>query len=86
MILRVLIAMIAGWLQRHQQQVIAYLQEENRVLKAHLDGHQRRIRAGAIAAFRAPWRIWGMPSTRVRCVISCVGTTWSQRRNVARRA
>jgi hypothetical protein len=27
MILHVLIAMVAGWLQRHQQQVIAYLQE-----------------------------------------------------------
>ena len=36
MILHVLIAMLAGWLQRHQQQVIAYLQEENRVLKAQL--------------------------------------------------
>src|SRR5262252_6133004 len=36
MILHVLIAMIAGWVQRHQQQVIAYLQEENRVLKAQL--------------------------------------------------
>src|SRR5438067_11299507 len=43
MILHVLIAMIAGWLQRHQQQVIAYLQEENRVLKAHLDGHRLRL-------------------------------------------
>src|SRR5918911_138628 len=40
MILHVLIAMLAGWLQRHQQQVIAYLQEENRVLKAQL-GSQR---------------------------------------------
>ncbi len=30
MILHVLIAMVAGWLQRHQQQVISYLQEENR--------------------------------------------------------
>src|SRR6266446_3568977 len=35
--------MIAGWLQRHQQHVIAYLQEENRVLKAHLDGHRLRL-------------------------------------------
>lgn len=34
MILHVLIAMVAGWLQRHQQQVITYLVEENRVLKA----------------------------------------------------
>src|SRR6266851_8793076 len=43
MMLHVLIAMIAGWIQRHQQQVIAYLQEENRVLKAHLDGHRLRL-------------------------------------------
>jgi putative transposase len=38
MLLHVLVAMVAGWIQRHQQQVISYLQEENRVLKAHLDG------------------------------------------------
>src|SRR5438270_13404219 len=43
MILHVLIAMVAGWLQRHQQQVIAYLQEENRVLKAQLRGHRLRL-------------------------------------------
>ena len=43
MILHVLIAMIAGWLQRHQQHVIAYLQEENRVLKAHLGDHRLRL-------------------------------------------
>jgi len=30
MILQVIIAMVAGWINRHQQQVIAYLQEENR--------------------------------------------------------
>src|SRR5215475_4455022 len=40
MILHVLIAMIAGWVQRHQQQVITYLQEENRVLKAQLGGRR----------------------------------------------
>ena len=43
MILHVLIAMIAGWLQRHQQQVIAYLLEENRVLKAHLGSRRLRL-------------------------------------------
>ena len=43
MILHVLIAMVAGWLQRHQQQVIAYLHEENRVLKAHLGGRWLRL-------------------------------------------
>src|SRR5436309_10435047 len=43
MILHVLIAMVAGWLQRHQQQVIAYLIEENHVLKAQLCGRQLRL-------------------------------------------
>jgi transposase InsO family protein len=43
MILHVLIAMVAGWLQRHQQQTIAYLLEENRVLKAHLGSRRLRF-------------------------------------------
>jgi transposase InsO family protein len=41
MILHALIAMVAGWLQRHQQQAISYLLEESRVLKAHHDGRLR---------------------------------------------
>ena len=43
MILHVLIAMVAGWIQRHQQQVITYLLEENRVLKAQLGGRRLRL-------------------------------------------
>jgi putative transposase len=43
MILQVLIATVAGWLQRHQQQVIAYLLAENRVLKAQLGGRRLRL-------------------------------------------
>jgi putative transposase len=43
MILHVLIAMVAGWLQRHQQQTITYLLEENRILKAHLGGRWLRF-------------------------------------------
>src|SRR5262245_1530903 len=43
MILHVLIAIVAGWLQRHQQQVMAYLLEENRVLKAYLGGRRLRL-------------------------------------------
>jgi len=43
MILHVLIALVAGWLQRHQQHVITYLQEENRLLKAHLGGRRLRL-------------------------------------------
>src|SRR6266850_611711 len=43
MILHTLIAMVAGWLQRHQQQVITYLLAENRVLKAQLGGRRLRL-------------------------------------------
>src|SRR5207237_6377322 len=43
MILHVLIAMVAGWLQQHQQQVITYLMEENRVLQAKLGGRRLRL-------------------------------------------
>jgi putative transposase len=43
MILHVLIAMVAGWLQRHQQQAITYLMAENRVLKAQLGGRRLRL-------------------------------------------
>jgi putative transposase len=43
MLLPILIAMVAGWLQRHQQQIITYLCEENRVLKAQLGGRRLRL-------------------------------------------
>jgi putative transposase len=43
MILHVLIAMVAGWVQRHHQQVISYLSEENRVLKAQLGSRRLRL-------------------------------------------
>jgi hypothetical protein len=43
MILQVLIAMVAGWINRHQQHVITYLKEENRVLTSTLPwGRLRR--------------------------------------------
>jgi putative transposase len=40
MILPLLLAMLAGWINRHQQQVITYLHEENGILKARL-GNRR---------------------------------------------
>src|SRR5438105_4254982 len=43
MILQILIAMVAGWIQRHQQQVITYLLVENCVLKAPLGGRRLRL-------------------------------------------
>jgi hypothetical protein len=35
--------MVAGWIQRHQQRVITYLQEENHILKAQLGGRRLRL-------------------------------------------
>jgi putative transposase len=43
MILQILLTMLAGWMQRHQQQVITYLQAENRVLKAQLGARRLRL-------------------------------------------
>jgi hypothetical protein len=40
--LQVLLVTLEGWINRHQQQVIDYLVEENRVLKGQLNG--RRLR------------------------------------------
>ena len=34
---------LAGWLERHQQAIIDYLIEENRVLKAQLEGQRLRF-------------------------------------------
>jgi hypothetical protein len=38
----VLIA-LSGWMNQHQQQVIEYLREENRVLREHLGDHRLRF-------------------------------------------
>jgi hypothetical protein len=43
MILQVPIALLAGWIQRHQQQVITYLLAETRVLKAQLGGRRLHL-------------------------------------------
>src|SRR5215475_6474888 len=41
--LRLLLATLAGWVNRHQQQVIAYLVEENRPLREQLRGRRVRL-------------------------------------------
>jgi hypothetical protein len=43
MILQLLLAMLAGWIQRHHQQVITYLLAENRILKSQFGGHRLRL-------------------------------------------
>src|SRR5580765_5048157 len=41
--LRIVLVALAGWVNRHQLEVIEYLREENRVLKEHLDGRRLRL-------------------------------------------
>src|SRR5260370_36230744 len=41
--LHLLLMMFAGWLNRHQLEVIEYLQEENRLLKERLGGRRLRF-------------------------------------------
>jgi putative transposase len=36
-----LISLLAGWLNQEQQQIVEYLQEENRILKEQLCGRLR---------------------------------------------
>ena len=43
MILQLLIVTVAGWINRHQQQVIICLQEENRVFKSKLPRGRLRL-------------------------------------------
>jgi len=40
---RLLLVTLARWINRHQQQVIEYLVEENRVLKEQLKGRRVRL-------------------------------------------
>ena len=40
---RLLLVTLAGWVNRHQQQVVEYLVEENRVLKEQLKGQRLRL-------------------------------------------
>jgi hypothetical protein len=41
--LQVLLVTLAGWVNRHQQHVIEYLVEENRVLKEQMKGRRLRL-------------------------------------------
>jgi hypothetical protein len=41
--IQMLFLMIAGWVNRHQQAIIEYLQEENRILLDQLGGKPRRF-------------------------------------------
>ena len=59
---RLLLICLAGWLNQREQDVIDFLQEENRVLREHLEGkrlrfndaHRRRL---AVRAKKLGWRM-----------------------------
>ena len=41
--LQVLLLTVSGWVNRHQQEVMEYLVEENRVLKEQMKGRRLRL-------------------------------------------
>ena len=52
--LQLLLVTLAGWINRHQQHVIEYLVEENRVLKGQMNGRRLRLTDGTSAAASPP--------------------------------
>src|SRR5262245_56640656 len=57
--LQVLLVTAAGWINRHQQHVIEYLVEKNRVLKGQLTGRRRRLTDDERRRLRAKGRRLG---------------------------
>jgi len=65
-----LLISLAGWLNQRQQDVIEYLQEENRVLREQLGGKRLRFnddqrRRLAVRAKKLSWRLRHEVSTLV---------------------
>ena len=58
--LRIVLVALAGWVNRHQLEVIEYLRDENRVLKEHLNGRRLRL---TDAQRLSPRRAWPSPRT-----------------------
>jgi hypothetical protein len=50
--LQMLLLMFAGWVNRHQLDVIEYLQEENRVLKERMSGRRLRLNVAMLTCIR----------------------------------
>ena len=62
---QLLVAAMAGWINQHQQAVVEYLREENRVLKEQLGGLRLRLEEVAtlvtpdtILAWHRKMRVW----------------------------
>ena len=67
-----LVVALAGWLNRHQQAIIDYLIEENRVLKEQVEGNRRpftdeqRIQLAVKAKALLPISVTSLRRTRSR--------------------
>ncbi len=57
-----LLVTLAGWLNRHQQVVIDYLIEENRVPKEQLEGQRLRFTDNQRRRLAATAKFFGRPS------------------------
>jgi len=51
--------MLCGWLQREHEDVIAFLREEDRVLKARLEGRRLRLDEGERRRLAELATAWG---------------------------
>jgi hypothetical protein len=73
--LHVIVAAVFGWLQRERRDVIEFLREENRVLKAQLHGRRLRLndderRRLAVIGHRLGRRILADVATIVRAALA----------------
>ena len=77
---QLLVIALAGWLNRHQQAVIDYLIEENRVLKDQLDGQrlrftdEQRIRLSLNAKVPGQTNAWRNRNTGDTGYASCLAS------------
>ena len=65
-----LIAALGGWLQREQVDVIAFLREENRILKTRVAGQRLRFDDSE----RRRWRKWGKCGRRMLAQVATLVT------------
>jgi len=79
--LEFLILLVAGWVNRRQQETIDYLREENRVLREQLGGRRLRLtddqRRRLAVKGKAVGLKWAWPDpvdTLVSCLVPCVRT------------
>ncbi len=74
---QILVVALPGWLNRQQQDVVEYLQEENRVLREHLKGKRRLNSGGRVEKAVGPL-VWLRQCTRFRfrpCTLTDFVTT-----------